>query len=225
MESLHSPGISTRSQQYHQHVRNGEYHPSPVFQQSESEASSESDDDYKTTYSRHSHRPESEISFQSSSKLSPTAQGFLRNVHNPAHQHTRVIIAGDQLTKEAILPRRHWRSDESAERLEMARAQLQQNRAKYETLDWLDEGEWDRWEDGGSYGAHDESVNGITSTMRNVSLRETWVTTKDGVPPSPTLSAVSRDGSAVGGKKGGFGKAVFAVAREYQSFNLYFHES
>jgi hypothetical protein len=103
----------------------------------------------------------------------------------------------------------------------MARAQLQQNRAKYETLDWLDEGEWDRWEDGGSYYASDESVNGITSTMRGVSLRDTLVTTKDGVPPSPTLSAVSRDGSAVVvGKKGGVGKAVFAVAREYHYSRL-----
>lgn len=96
----------------------------------------------------------------------------------------------------------------------MARAQLQQNRSKYETLDWLDEGEWDRWEDGGSYGRPEESVNAITSTMRGVSLRERWVNTKDGTPPSPTLSAVSRDGSAVGGRRGPVGNAVFAVARE-----------
>lgn len=98
----------------------------------------------------------------------------------------------------------------------MARAQLKINRARNETLDWLEEREWDNWEDGGAYGAPiSSSVDGITSTMRATTLRDAWVTTTNGEPPSPTMSSVSRDGSMVGGKRGPVGKAMFAVAPKH----------
>lgn len=216
MESTQLPPIIHRAQQYRGDTLPGEWQVAPPFQHSDSEASSDSEEEFKPTYSRYSHRPASEVSFQSSANtnnLSPTAEGFRNSYVSSAsgNRIPKLPIAGDQLTKEALLPRRHWRTDEKAERLEMARAQLKVNRAKVETLDWLDEREWDDWQDGGGYGATAPSVDGITSTMRNTNLRDAWVTTATGEPPSPTMSSVSRDGSMVG-KKGPVGQAMFAVA-------------
>ncbi|KIM27936.1 hypothetical protein M408DRAFT_9134 [Serendipita vermifera MAFF 305830] len=221
METAHYPELINRTQQYRGRTRTGEWQLAPVFQHSDSEPSSESDEEFKPAYSRCSHRPESEVSFQSSTNtLSPTAENFrntyLSSAHGGGARAAKLPIAGDQLTKETLLPRRHWRSDEKAERLEMARAQLKINRARNETLDWLEEREWDNWEDGGAYGAPiSSSVDGITSTMRATTLRDAWVTTTNGEPPSPTMSSVSRDGSMVGGKRGPVGKAMFAVAPKH----------
>ena len=216
MESTQYPATIERTQQYRgRDTSTDEWLPAPVFQHSDSEDTSESDDDVKSTYSRFSHRPESELSFQSSNNRSPTAEGF-RNTYPTTDLTPKLIVAGDQLTKEAVLPRRHWHSEEMADAIEMARADRVQNRARYDTSDWLDESEWDSWEDGGVFGVtpSSDSVEGITSTMRATNLRDAWVTTANGEPPSPTLSNVSLDGSFVA-TRGAVGKAMFAVAPKH----------
>lgn len=225
MESIHPRGTPQPSQQSHQYTGDAEWNPAPVFQYSESEASSDSEEEeHRTTNFCYADRHTSEIFPQvvGDLHLSVPTQALPQPPPSGHHPHTRRFpVAGNQLTKDAVLPPRHWGSEEKAKMIEDAHQDDQKNDGKYRTFDWLEERDWDNWGDGGPCG-DPSTVNGITSTMRNLNLRERWVNTRDGAPPSPTLSAVSRDGSMVVGKRGGaVGKAQFAIAREYPFWTQY----
>ena len=111
----------------------------------------------------------------------------------------KLHIAGDSLTKEVVLPRRHWGTEFKADRIMRAREDLKKNQRVNEMKDWLDEEEVDTW-----------IVDGHPITGREqVDHSEIGFGRE---PPSPSGSS---NGSVMDTKVGQvIGKAMFAVARK-----------
>lgn len=192
------PGATQSNQQHSKHE---------VFQPSASESTSNSEDDNITTYSRIPHRPVSELSFQSTT-ISSTP-GVLKNVHIPrtklgaGRESVKLPRSGDSITKEAVLPRRHWGNNSKADCVMRGRQDLKKNQGTNETLDWLEEGDAENW------------IDGDATTEQQVNYSEIGFGRE---PPSPNGSS---NGSVMGTKVGqAVGKPMFAVARK----SLFLHK-
>ncbi|CCA68376.1 hypothetical protein PIIN_02242 [Serendipita indica DSM 11827] len=195
-----------------------------VFQNSDSEATSDdSDADNMTTYSRFRPAEESvvtglDLSSEPIVNPNPNAPAMDFNV-KPRANTTRsakldLPTPGDQFTKEALLPPRlttmtrfstaNEPSSALARHREIAaaREEMQANRRRLATLDWLDEEEW-----GAQYGGPDvaygyQPMKGL-GMAGNDDLDE---------PPSPTSSDGSCSSLFVVGSRPEGGKSLFALA-------------
>jgi hypothetical protein len=111
----------------------------------------------------------------------------------------KLPIAGDSLTKEAILPERHWGTTFKADRITRAREDLKKNHNVYDTVDWLDEEGVDTWI------VDEHSVTG----------REQVDHSEIGFGREPSSPSGSSNGSVMDTKVGQvIGKAMFTVARK-----------